>query len=158
VGFCLLAIILLGVQTIFNQGNDFDWFASPMLAGALVAVLAALPSFIIWELSERRPAIDLRLFAYRNYTVAVICSAIGFLVILGQLSVFVVHVQILLGYSSSLAGIVYLPRIILSVPLVAIIHELCRKFDVRLIACLNFLGFAATMMWIGLFNKHGYFD
>jgi DHA2 family multidrug resistance protein len=48
--------------------------------------------------------------------------------------------------------------IFLSVPLVAIIHELCRKFDVRLIACLNFLGFAAIMMWIGLFDKIDYFD
>jgi DHA2 family multidrug resistance protein len=48
--------------------------------------------------------------------------------------------------------------ILLSVPLVAIIHELCRKLDVRLICCLNVLGFAATMFWIGQFDKNGYFD
>jgi MFS transporter, DHA2 family, multidrug resistance protein len=158
VGFILLAVILLCVQTILNQGNDFDWLASPVNAAALLVVIAALPCFLIWELGERHPAIDLRLFAYRNYTVAVICSVAGFLVIQGQLSVFVVQLQILLGYSSSLAGLVYFPMIVLSVPVVAIIHELCRKFDVRLIACLNFLGFAAAMMWIGLFDKEGYFD
>ena len=121
-------------------------------------VIVALPCFVIWELGERHPAIDLRLFAYRNYTVAVICSVLGFLVIQGLLSVFAVQLQLLLGYSSSLAGLVYLSMIFLSVPLVAIIHELCRKFDVRLIACLNFLGFAAIMMWIGLFDKIDYFD
>jgi DHA2 family multidrug resistance protein len=98
VGFCLLAIILLGVQTIFNQGDDFDWFASPMLAGALLVVVVALPCFVIWELGERHPAIDLRLFAHRNYAVAVICSFLGFLVILGSLSVFIVQIQILLGF------------------------------------------------------------
>jgi MFS transporter, DHA2 family, multidrug resistance protein len=129
VGFFLLAIVLLGVQTIFNQGNDFDWFASPILASALVVVIVALPCFVIWELGERHPAIDLRLFAYRNYTVAVICSVLGFLVIRGLLSVFVGQLQLLLGYSSSLAGLVYLSMIVFSVPLVAIIHELCRKFD-----------------------------
>jgi DHA2 family multidrug resistance protein len=158
VGFVLLAIILLGMQTIFNQGNDFDWFASPILGSALVIVVVALPCFIIWELGERHPAIDLRLFAYRNYAVAMVCSILGFLVIQGLLSLFVVQLQLLLGYSSSLAGIVYLSMIFLSLPLVAIIHELCRDFDVRLIACLNFLGFAATLTWIGLFDKHGYFD
>src|SRR3984893_2258213 len=158
VGFCLLAIILLGVQTIFNQGDDFDWFASPVLAGALVVVIAALPCFVIWELSERHPAIDLRLFAHRNYMVAVICSFVGFLVIQGLLSVFVVQIQILLGYSSSLAGLAYLTMIIPSVPLVAIIHELCWKFDVRLIACFNFLAFAVVFTWIGLFDKQGDFD
>jgi DHA2 family multidrug resistance protein len=121
-------------------------------------VIVALPCFIIWELGERHPAINLRLFAYRNYSVAVICSVLGFLVIQGLLSVFAVQLQLLLGYSSSLAGLVYLSMIFLSVPLVAIIHELCRKFDVRLIACLNFLGFAAIMMWIGLFDKIDYFD
>lgn len=158
VGFLLLAIVLFGVQTIFNQGNDFDWFASPILASALAVVIVALPCFVIWELGERHPAIDLRLFAYRNYAVAVICSVVGFLVIQGLIAVFVGQLQLLLGYSSSLAGLVYLSMIPLSVPIAAIIHELSRGFDVRLIACLNFLGFAVTLMWIGLFEKPGYFD
>ena len=158
VGFFLLAIIFLGLQTIFNQGNDFDWFASPVLAAALIVVSAALPCFFIWEWGERRPAIDVGLLTHRNYLVATICSVVGFFVIQGLLSVFVVQLQILLGYSSSLVGFVYLTMIILSVPLVAIIHELCRKFDVRLIACLNFVGFAAVFTWIGLFDKQGYFD
>ncbi len=159
VGFFMLAVILLGAQTIFNQGNDFDWFGwSWFLFGVLIAVIVAVPCFIIWELGERHPAIDLRLFAYRNYAVAVICSFVGFLVIQGLLSVFVGQLQLLLGYSSSLAGLVYLSMILLSVPLVAVIHELCRKFDVRLVACVNFLGLAATLAWIGLFDKPGYFD
>jgi MFS transporter, DHA2 family, multidrug resistance protein len=158
VGFFLLAVILLCIQTILNQGNDFDWFASSFNASALVVVIATLPCFVIWELGERHPAIDLRLLAYRNYAVAVICSVLGFLVILGSLSVFIVQIQILLGYSSSLAGLVYLTMILLSVPLAAIIHELCRKFDVRLIASLNFIAFAAVFTWIGLFDKEGYFD
>jgi MFS transporter, DHA2 family, multidrug resistance protein len=159
VGFILLAIILFGIQTIFNQGNDFDWFGwSWFLFGVLIMVIVALPCFFIWELGERRPAIDVRLLLYRNFSIATICSVVGFLVIQGLLSVFVVQLQVLLGYSSSLAGLVYLTMIILSVPLVAIIHELCRKFDVRLISCLNFLGFAATFAWIGIFDKAGYFD
>ncbi|MBI1868469.1 MAG: DHA2 family efflux MFS transporter permease subunit [Methylocystis sp.] len=158
VGFLLLAIVLLGTQTIFNQGNDFDWFESPILMSALVVVAVALPCFVIWELGERHPAIDLRLFAYRNYAVAVICSFVGFLVIQGLLSVFIVQLQVLLGYSSSLAGLVYVSMIFLAAPLVAIVHELCRDVDVRLIACLNFLGFAVTLTWIGLFDKQGYFD
>jgi DHA2 family multidrug resistance protein len=41
---------------------------------------------------------------------------------------------------------------------VAVIHELCRNFDARLIACLDFLGFAVILTWIGLFDKQGYFD
>src|SRR5579883_3034391 len=80
-GLLLLAAVLLGLQTIFNQGNDFDWLESPYNFGALVLVCVALPCFLIWELGERHPAIDLRLFGYRSYTISVICSVAGFLII-----------------------------------------------------------------------------
>ena len=158
VGFFLLAAILLGLQTIFNMGNDFDWLHSPILVGALIVVVLALPCFIIWELGERHPAIDMRLFARRNYTIATICSVVGFFVIQGSLSIFVTQMQLLLGYSSSLAGGVYLSMLLLSVPSAAIVHELCKRVDVRLICFLNFLGFAVTLTWLGLFDKTASFD
>jgi DHA2 family multidrug resistance protein len=66
--------------------------------------------------------------------------------------------QVLLGYSSSLAGGVYLWMLLLSVPSAAIVHELCKQIDVRLICCMNFLGFAATLTWFGMFDKAASFD
>jgi MFS transporter, DHA2 family, multidrug resistance protein len=116
VGFILLALVLGGVQTVLNQGNDFDWFASPFLSGVLVIIIVALPCFVIWELGERHPAIDVRLFAHRNFTIAIICSMLGFLTIQGLVSLFVVQLQLLLGYSSSLAGFVFMSMILLATP------------------------------------------
>jgi MFS transporter, DHA2 family, multidrug resistance protein len=158
VGFFLLLAIFLCSQTIFNMGNDFDWLHSPVLLGALVVIVLALPCFVIWELGERHPAIDVRLFGGRNYSVATFCSVVGFFVIQGLLSLLIVQLQLLLGYSSSLAGGVYLSMLLLSVPSAAIVHELCKKFDVRLICFLNFLGFAVTLTWLGLFDKTASFD
>lgn len=71
IGFVLLAIILGGIQTILNQGNDFDWLDSPFLSSTAVLVIAALPCFIIWELGERHPVLDIRLFGHRNFAVGV---------------------------------------------------------------------------------------
>ncbi len=158
IGFLLLAAILYGLQTIFNMGNDFDWFASPILVTALIIVVIALPIFIIWSLGERHPALDIRLFANRNYTVAVICSMAGFLIIQGTLSLFAVQLQLLLGYSSNLAGIVYLSMLLFAAPVATIVHELCKRVDVRLVSCLNFIGVAVTLTWIGLYDKQASFD
>ena len=158
VGFLLLAAVLYGLQTIFNMGNDFDWFHSPILVVALIIVLVALPCFIIWELGERHPALDMRLFGRRNYAIATICSMAGFFVIMGSLAVFASQLQLLLGYSPSLAGGVYLSMLLLSVPSAAVVHELCKRVDIRLICCLNFLGFAVTLTWLGLFDKTASFD
>lgn len=158
IGFVLLAIVLLGMQTIFNQGNDFDWFAAPVLVGVGALIAVAAPAFIVWELGERHPVIDMRLFAHRSYAIAMLCSTLGFLVIQGLLSLFVVQLQLLLGYTSSLAGMVYLSMIVMAMLAVSIVHELCKNVDVRLLIFLNFMGFAVTLTWIGLYDKHAYFD
>jgi DHA2 family multidrug resistance protein len=157
-GFVLLAAVLFGAQTIFNQGNDFDWFASPILMTALAVVVIALPAFIVWELGERHPVLDMRLFRQRNYAVATLCSVFGFLVIQGLLSLFAVQLQLLIGYTSSRAGLVYMMMIFLAAPVVAIVHLLNRNIDLRLVACLNFIGFAVTLTWLGLFDKLASFD
>jgi len=158
VGFILLGATMYGLQTIFNMGNDFDWFASPILQTALVVALIGLPCFVIWELGERRPAIDVSLFAHRNYAIGVGCSVVGFLVIQGMLSVFVGNLQLLNGYSSSLAGMVYFLMILVAAPLGAVMHELNRGVDVRVISFLCFIGLSVTFTWFGLYDKTASFD
>lgn len=158
IGFLLITITLVGAQTILNMGNDSDWFGSPLLVTALIAVIIALPTFIIWEMGERHPVLDLRLFGHRNYAVATVCSVVGFLFIQGTLSVFVGQLQLLLGYTSSGAGVVYLLMAVLAVPLVSVVHLLVRRIDLRLLASLNFLGFSVTLTWLGLFDKLASFD
>ncbi len=158
VGFVLLAATIYGAQTIFNMGNDFDWFASPILRIALVVAAIGLPSFVFWELGERHPVLDVRLFAHRNYAIATACSVIGFLVIQGLLSLMVGQLQLLNGYSSSLAGLVYVLMFVLAAPFVAIMHVLNRDIDVRLVSFFCFIGLSVTLTWFGLFDKLASFD
>lgn len=158
VGFSLLCVILGGLQTILNQGNDFDWFDSPFLRGMLILVLVALPCFVIWELGERHPALEIRLFAHRNFAIGVTCLTLGFLTIQGLLSLFIAQLQLLLGYSSWLAGLEFLTMVLLAAPVTAIMHEIVNGLDARPFACVNLLGFAFTLHWIGLFDKPASFD
>ena len=158
IGFILLAVILGGVQIILNQGNDFEWFQSSFLSGTLIIVTVALPCFIIWELGERHPAVHVKLFVHRNFTIGVICLTLGFLAIQGLLSLFIVELQLLLGYSSFLAAMVFLSIIVFAAPLTAVMHELCVGVDARQFACVNLLGFAFTLFWIGLFDVSASYD
>lgn len=158
VGFLLLVVILGGLQTILNQGNDFDWFDSEFLRVVLLVVLVAMPCWIIWELAESDPVVDFRLFRHRNFTIGLICLALGFLPIQGLLALFVVQLQLLMGYSSTLAGLVFLPMILFGAPVVAVMHEVTKRVDARLLASLTALGFAGTFYWIGLFDDPHSFD
>ncbi|CAA9891499.1 DHA2 family multidrug resistance protein [Candidatus Methylobacter favarea] len=158
IGFALLALVLGSMQTLLNMGNDFDWLDSPLLRGILIIMVVALPCFIIWEFDKRHPAFNIRLFAHRNFTIGVICLAAGFFSLQGLLSVFIVQLQVLLGYSSFLAGMAFLPMILLAVPVTLGMHKLPKKLDARLLASLNLLGFAVTFYWLGLFDDPGSFD
>ena len=158
IGVVLLTLILVGTQTILNQGNDFDWFGSPFLLLLLVLVIIALPTFIIWEMGERHPVLEIRLYGYRNYAVAMGCSVVGFLIVQGTLSVFVGQLQTLLGYTSSLAGVVYLMMMFLAIPMVSVVHEIVKDIDLRFLCCFNFIGFAVVLTWLGLFDKTASFD
>jgi MFS transporter, DHA2 family, multidrug resistance protein len=53
---------------------------------------------------------------------------------------------------------VYLPMILLAVPVAVLMHKLPKGLDARLLACLNLLGFAATFYWLGLFDDPGSFE
>jgi DHA2 family multidrug resistance protein len=60
-----------------DMGNGFAWPNSSFLRKGLIAIILFLPCFIIRELGECRPLIDLRLFVYRNFTIGVICLLVG---------------------------------------------------------------------------------
>jgi DHA2 family multidrug resistance protein len=76
VGFMLLGVVLVGIQTILNQGNDFDWFDSPFLTAVLTIEFVAIPAFIIWELGTPFPAVNLHLFQRRNFAIGtlILCA------------------------------------------------------------------------------------
>jgi DHA2 family multidrug resistance protein len=158
VGFALLFLCLVGLQMIFSLGNDFDWFDSPLLSIEFVVVVFALPAFIIWEWGERHPIVDVRLFSRSSYAIGVACGFFGFLTMQGLMSLLSVQMQLLLGYTSSLVGHVYLTMMIAGLPLAGIMYEISKKVDVRLVICLMCVCSSVVLTWLGLLDKHGSYD
>ncbi|MDT8406636.1 MAG: DHA2 family efflux MFS transporter permease subunit [Methylococcales bacterium] len=158
VGFLLTCLVFLSLQTLLNQGNDWDWTRSLYINGLIVLLLIALPVWVIWTLSVRYPFLDLRLFGRRNFTIGVITLFLGFLMFQGLLSMLIVQLQITLGYSSLLAGLVFLPMAILAKPVSGVFHEIVKRYDARLLASINLLGFAAVYFWLSRFDDATAFD
>jgi len=158
IGFALLVVTLVGLQMMLSLGNDFDWFGSPLLTMALVVVVLSLPAFIVWEWGERHPIVDVRLFSRSSYAIGVACGFFGFLTIQGQMSLLSVQMQILLGYTSSIVGHVYLAMMIAGLPLAGFMYEFSKKLDVRFVISLMSVSSAVVLTWIGLFDKQASYD
>lgn len=142
IGFVLLAGTLLCLQTALNQGQDADWFNSPPLVGIALIGLLLLAYFIVWELAQRTPLLDLRLLARRNFAIGSFTLGVGFMAMYGLLSVLLIRLQVVAGYTSFLAGSVLLPLVFLAKPMTSLMHRIVHRFDARLLASLNMLLFA----------------
>ncbi|MCD2453236.1 DHA2 family efflux MFS transporter permease subunit [Methylicorpusculum oleiharenae] len=151
-GFILLSIALFSFQTLLNQGNDWGWTRSATINGLAVVIIVSGITWVIWELSIRQPFLDIRLFKHRNFAIGALTLFVGFLCFQGLLSMLIVQLQVSMGYSSLLAGLVFLPMAIFAKPISGIFHEITPRFDARLLASLNLVSFAAVYFWLGRFD------
>lgn len=154
-GFALLAIALACLQTMLNQGQDADWYNSPLVVVLALAGFLALAYFIVWELAERSPLLDLRLFAHRNFAIGSMVLSLSFMLVYGLLSVLLVRLQAVAGYTSFLAGTVLLPMVFLAKPMASFFHRFVHRFDARFLASLNMLAFAGYCYWTSTYDFYG---
>jgi len=158
VGFTLAACTLLGLQTVLNQGNDSDWSNSPYIWAVAGFSVASVVFWVWWEARVKHPYIDIRLFERRNITIGVLVLCCGFLMFQGLLSMLIVQLQVTLGYSSLLAGLVFLPMAIFAKPTAGLMHEIVKRTDARLLASLNLAAFSAVYFWLSQFDDPAAFD
>src|SRR5260370_689780 len=78
VGIGLLALGIGSLQIMLDRGKDLDWFGSGAIVALAAVALVALAFFVAWELTEEQPAVDLSLFARRNFTAGTLALCLGF--------------------------------------------------------------------------------
>ena len=78
VGFILLVVWVGSLQIMLDEGKNLDWFSSPIIIGLAVVSVIGFCAFLIWELTEEHPIVDLRIFRHRGFTAAVITISLTF--------------------------------------------------------------------------------
>jgi DHA2 family multidrug resistance protein len=104
-GAALIALSLGALEVMLDRGVQEDWFASPLIRGSAIIAVACLVAFVLWELIQRDPLLDMSLFRYRNFASAtVIIMTIG-VVLFGTTQFIPQMVQQVLGYTAEQAGL-----------------------------------------------------
>jgi DHA2 family multidrug resistance protein len=141
-GIVTMAIGLSALQTVLEEGNKDDWFASPFILRLAVIALVSLSLFIWIELTTEQPLIRLRLLKSRNFgfgTIAV--TMLGF-ALFGSVYILPAYLGQAQGYNAEQIGSVLawtgLPQLVL-IPLVP---KLMQRFDARYIAFTGLMIFA----------------
>ncbi|UPG84164.1 DHA2 family efflux MFS transporter permease subunit [Luteibacter aegosomatis] len=153
VGLALLVVGVGSLQFMLDNGNDHDWFASPMILALGLVALVALVFLIVWELTAKYPVVDLSLFKRRNFTVGVIALSLGMLAFFGINVVFPLWLQTTLGYTATWAGLATAPVGILAFLISPIIGRNIQRLELRAVVTFAFLVFAFTSFWFAGFNS-----
>ena len=66
IGMILLAVWVGALQIMLDNGEDHDWFASPWIIGLFAASAIGFVLFVIWEMTDSHPVVDLRVFRHRD--------------------------------------------------------------------------------------------
>ncbi|MFP3335180.1 MFS transporter, partial [Pseudomonas sp. SIMBA_064] len=72
------------LQIMLDKGKELDWFASPTIIALAAIAFVAFVFFLIWELTDAHPVVDLRLFKIRNFTVGAVTLAVAYGVFFGN--------------------------------------------------------------------------
>jgi len=152
VGLGLLILWVGALQIMLGNGQNMDWFNSDFIVELLVVTIVGFISFVIWELTEKAPIVDLRVFRDRSFSVSMLVIALSFGALFGSLVLVPLWLQTDMGYTALWAGYNTGMLGVFSVIAAPITAFLMTKYDHRLIVCIGLLMAAAATLVRVKFN------
>jgi MFS transporter, DHA2 family, multidrug resistance protein len=153
VGLALLIIGVGSLQFMLDNGNEKDWFNSPVILSAAIAAVAAIAFFIPWELTDKHPVVDLRLFTKRNFRVGTLTLGLAFFAFSGVNIIFPLWLQTTVGYTATWAGLAVAPVGLLGLIVAPIVGRNMMRINLRLAASFAFCVFGFTIFWTATLNE-----
>ena len=158
VGLGLLVLWVGALQVMLDKGKDLDWFHSGTIVALAVAAALGLALFVVWELTEKNPVVDLRLLKRRNFTMGAIALSLGYGVFFGNVVLLPMWLQQYMGYTATLAGMALAPVGLLAIILSPIVGRNVSRMDPRYLATTAFVIFAVVMFMRAHFNTQVDFE
>jgi DHA2 family multidrug resistance protein len=152
VGLALLVVWVGSLQMMLDLGKELDWFASPLIVALGAVAFAGLAFFLVWELTEDHPVVDLRLFRLRNFWAGTLVTSVGYGLFFGNVVLLPLWLQQYMGYTATDAGWVTAPVGLLALVLSPIVGRTVSRVDPRRYATFAFVVFAAVLWLRSQFN------
>ena len=143
IGMLLLVIWVAALQIMLDEGKDKDWFSSPEIRVLAIVAAIGFIAFLIWELTEEYPIVDLRVFRHRGFSACMLVLGLAFGAFFGINVLTPLWLQYNMGYNTTWAGLVVAWGGVLSVVFSPIAAKLSNRVDPRI---LIFIGTA----WLGV--------
>jgi MFS transporter, DHA2 family, multidrug resistance protein len=143
-GFFLLLTWVGALQVMLDTGKDADWFNSAAIIVELIIAIIGFIAWLIWELNEAHPIVDLSLMKSRNFVIATAVSCLGYAMFFGANLLQPLWLQTRMGYIATWAGLVAAPSGVVAVILTPFAARMMNRIDARWTASVALLAFAGS--------------
>ena len=152
VGLALLIVWVGAFQLMLDKGREEDWFSSPFIVGCAIVAAVFFVIFLIWELTDEHPIIDLAIFRNTGFSAAAFSLALAFGTYFSSIVVIPQWLQTSLGYTATHAGYVMAFSGVLALAVSPFVPALMKRFDPRLlvfvgIAWMGFCSLLRSLWW-----------
>ena len=154
VGLALLVVTVGAFQIMLDTGKDLDWFNSTtVIAMALIAAVG-LVCFVIWELTDPNPIVNLRIFRHRGFTVPAVVLCLGYAAFFASIVLLPLWLQTNMDYTASWAGSAMAFTGVLAVVMSPIAAALVGRIDSRILISFSLLWIGGISLWRSGFESN----
>ncbi|WP_198043239.1 DHA2 family efflux MFS transporter permease subunit [Ketobacter nezhaii] len=104
IGLVLLVVWVGALQLTLDLGKDHDWFASDLIVSLTVVSFVGLVTFVIWELTDDNPIVNLKILRYRGFATSLIALALAMGAYFATIVLTPLWLQTDMGYTARQAG------------------------------------------------------
>lgn len=107
-GLMTMAVFVVSLLLAVSQARDYGW-SDPYIVSLLVVSGMSLVAFIVAELTDKTPLVDLRIYANVQFVLASVVTFFNSLTNFGMNFIMTLFLQRAMGYSAQQAGEILLP-------------------------------------------------
>ncbi|QLA15423.1 DHA2 family efflux MFS transporter permease subunit [Desulfolutivibrio sulfoxidireducens] len=152
VGLSLLSVGLASLQIVLDKGQQDDWFAADHILALSVVAGVCLIFFVFWELRQKNPIVDLRIFRDRSFATGNVVMFFGFFAFFGSIVLLPMYLQNLMGYTAFLAGVVLGPGGLIMLLVLPLVGKLTQRVDARFLLFVGLLISAGSLWYMSGFT------
>ncbi len=141
-GLGLLVVWVGSLQIMLDKGQELDWFSSPVIIALAAAAVVGFVLFLIWELYDDHPVVDLSLFKIPTFTIGTVLLALAYGMFFGSLVLLPLWLQEIVGYTATDAGEVLAWVGLFALMLSPVLGRYLSLVDTRWVTTFSFLVFA----------------
>jgi DHA2 family multidrug resistance protein len=139
IGLGLIALGLGSMQIALDRGEDDDWLGSGFIRVFVVLAVVGILGAVAWLLTAKRPVVNLRVFADRNFAVGCVMMALMGGVLYSSAVVIPQLAQAVLGYTSTLAGYILSPGAVVLIMVIPIVGRVMPVVQTRFLILIGFV-------------------